>query len=113
MVRRFNLRSADEGEHMTRAVLSSADGGRDSSFRCLQALIGLDLIGLDLMGLDEVVPVRQAKQVSSSKRRGCGAEERAKNKETRIGGWGGDPGLGGMRVGGPALLTLYGVNASQ
>ena len=36
-----------------------------------------------------------------------------KKIETRIGGWGGDPGLGGMRVGGPALLTLYGVNASQ
>ena len=49
---------------------------------------------------------QQAKQVSSSKRRRCGAEERAKNKETRIGGWGGDPGLGGMRVGGPARLTL-------
>src|SRR5882724_4308324 len=104
MVRRFNLRSANEGEHMTRTVLSSAYGGRDSSFRCLQALIGLD----------EVAPgLRQAKQVSSSKRRGCGAEERAKNKETRIGGWGRRSGSRGMRMGGPALLTLYGVNASQ
>jgi hypothetical protein len=54
MVRRFKLRSADEGEHMTRAVLSSTYGGRDSSFRCPQALIGLDLIGLD-----EVVPVNR------------------------------------------------------
>ena len=52
--------------------------------------------------------LRQAKQVSSSKRRGCGAEERAKNKETRIGGWGGDPGLGECGWGDPHFSHFYG-----
>jgi hypothetical protein len=54
--------------------------------------------------------LRQVKQVSSltSKRRGCGAEERAKNKETRIGGWGGDPGLGECGWGDPHFSHFTG-----
>jgi hypothetical protein len=45
MVRRFNLRSADEGEHMTRAVPSSTYG--EGLFIPLPS------------GLDEVAPINR------------------------------------------------------